>query len=434
MADPESIPAPQWFSVSGFKSLRNEARVELRPLTVLAGANSSGKSAVMQPLLMLKQTLQSSYDAGPLKLDGPHVSFTELHQLYSYNGSDVLRLAIGPVSRGADPADMCTHAPVALAYARTEGDIHQADVSVFVRQRWISLREDTPSSDAVHACRAFTGVELEFPSGDRPVVGRFGTPLPVLTVSTTVATEYYELDIEGWNTDWLVSVMHIPGLRGPRARVFPVTSTGSSRDLTGDFLPYVASFIARWQDSEPSRLHGLVSDLSLLGVTTGVQASRLNATQLQVTVEDPLQSGRAVDIADVGFGVSQALPVVVALRAAIPGQIVYVEQPELHLHPRAQWQMGRLLCAAAERGIRVVVETHSRLILRAIQTEVAAERLTPGDVGLHWFERDPDDGGTRVRLAELDADGAFGDWPVDFSEVETQADDAWLDEVYGRTG
>src|SRR5438093_2282272 len=72
--------------VGGFKSIANEQRIEIRPLTILAGANSSGKSSMMQPLLLLKQTLEASYDAGPLLLNGPNVNFTMVDQLLSRTG------------------------------------------------------------------------------------------------------------------------------------------------------------------------------------------------------------------------------------------------------------------------------------------------------------------------------------------------------------
>ncbi|MDQ1313352.1 MAG: hypothetical protein QG605_1891, partial [Euryarchaeota archaeon] len=67
-------------SVKGFKSLAEECSIEVRPLTILAGANSSGKSSIMQPLLMMKQTLEATYDPGPLLLDGPNVRFTSADQ------------------------------------------------------------------------------------------------------------------------------------------------------------------------------------------------------------------------------------------------------------------------------------------------------------------------------------------------------------------
>ena len=70
-------------STRGFKSHAFENRIEIRHLTILAGANSSGKSSIVQPLLLMKQTLEASYDAGPLLLNGPNVRFTSVLQLLS---------------------------------------------------------------------------------------------------------------------------------------------------------------------------------------------------------------------------------------------------------------------------------------------------------------------------------------------------------------
>src|ERR1051325_644055 len=75
-------------SVSVFKSIPDEQSIEVRPLTILAGANSSGKSSIMQPLLLLKQTLEASYDPGALRLDGPNVRFTSAEQFLSHVGRD----------------------------------------------------------------------------------------------------------------------------------------------------------------------------------------------------------------------------------------------------------------------------------------------------------------------------------------------------------
>src|SRR5437764_14577866 len=72
--------------VRGFKSINQEQSIEIRPLTILAGANSSGKSSMMQPLLLLKQTLEASYDPGALLLNGPNVKFTDVDQLLSRMG------------------------------------------------------------------------------------------------------------------------------------------------------------------------------------------------------------------------------------------------------------------------------------------------------------------------------------------------------------
>jgi hypothetical protein len=70
-------------AVEGFKSIVKRQKIEIAPLTILAGANSSGKSSIMQPLLMLKQTLEATYDPGPLKIDGPNVKFTSTDEFLS---------------------------------------------------------------------------------------------------------------------------------------------------------------------------------------------------------------------------------------------------------------------------------------------------------------------------------------------------------------
>jgi len=133
-----------------------------------------------------------------------------------------------------------------------------------------------------------------------------------------------------------------------------------------------------------------------------------------------------VNLADVGFGVSQTLPVLVALRASRKGQLVYLEQPEIHLHPRAQTALAEVIAEAAKTGSRIVVETHSNLLLLGLQTVVREGRLPAESVKLHWFRRGPD-GSTEISSADLDKEGRFGNWPEDFAEVLLHAESRYLD-------
>jgi predicted ATPase len=132
--------------------------------------------------------------------------------------------------------------------------------------------------------------------------------------------------------------------------------------------------------------------------------------------------------------VSQALPVIVALRRAIPGQLVFIEQPELHLHPNAQIAMARVIVDAVRRGVRVVVETHSSLLLIGIQTAIAngSPELAAKEVLLHWFSRDLKTGDAQVSSHTLDSKGGFGDWPADFDSIELAAHAAYLDAVEAK--
>ena len=106
--------------------------------------------------------------------------------------------------------------------------------------------------------------------------------------------------------------------------------------------------------------------------------------------------------------------------------MVYLEQPEIHLHPRAQAIMADILVEAINRGVRVVVETHSSILLLSLQALMAEGKITHDKVKLHWFERNKD-GATTVTSADLDEAGSFGDWPEDFGDVSLQVESRYLD-------
>jgi predicted ATPase len=96
--------------------------------------------------------------------------------------------------------------------------------------------------------------------------------------------------------------------------------------------------------------------------------------------------------------------------------------------------MATVLARAVRRGVRMVVETHSGLLLLAVQALVAqgGEGLTPDLVKLHWFTRSEKDGTTRITSAELDDAGAFGDWPEDFGDVELDIESRYIDAAQAR--
>jgi predicted ATPase len=224
-------------------------------------------------------------------------------------------------------------------------------------------------------------------------------------------------------------LIHVPGLRGNPERTYPVSSIGD--EFTGTFENYVASIVHYWKITKDTRLKNLGEALQILGLTWKVDTKQIDATQVEVRVgrltnKRKGQSTDMVSIADVGFGLSQTLPVVVALLVAEPEQLVYLEQPEIHLHPRAQANLAQLLVDAANRGVRVVVETHSELLIRRVQSLIAEDKIAAEKVKLHWFSQD-DNGFTKVTTAELDETGAFGDWPEDFSEISLQEESRYLD-------
>jgi len=425
-------------TVGGFKSIAQEQSIEVRPLTILAGANSSGKSSIMQPLLLLKQTIQATYNPGALLLDGPNVQFTSADQLLSVITSQS-RFLVGYKTSGR-PA-------VAVSYERQSdqnfdvanmivGDTEQNTFTVGMTHHEILRLPMLRGESQLATMLSDRGLELS--------VARYRGVLAIALQSegaaknTQIPAEnllsFFGMDETLFNylPPSVYEIIHLPGLRGNPRRTYPVAAFGSP--FPGTFENYTASVIARWQFTKQSdTLAALTNQLSGLGLTDAVTSNAVDATQLEIRVSRAPYSGAKdmVSIADVGLGVSQTLPVLVALLAAKPGQLVYLEQPEIHLHPRAQTAMAQVLADAAMRGVRVIAETHSSLLLLGIQTLVAEGKLPPELVKLHWFTRG-DDGATTIRSADLDETGAFGDWPEDFDDVTLNAQSRYLDAAEQR--
>jgi hypothetical protein len=397
-------------AVEGFKSIVKRQEIEIAPLTILAGANSSGKSSIMQPLLMLKQTLEASYDPGPLKIDGPNVKFTSTDEFLSrgeHNGERRLRASLATVGVGFD-----------ITFARGSSGLEVLEETYRVVDSSVTLRPDMLSKDIQQALERFGPIQQISDHKFSLSQNRF----------------FFNLKEEPWRSvqleypaPYLQDVIHVQGSRGNSSRTYPLAGAGPG--FPGTFDNYVASVILAWQKEQSHRYEDLNLDLRCLGVAQEVFAHRINDVAIELRVS--LVENRMDNVADVGFGVSQVLPVLVALRAAEPGQLVYLEEPEIHLHPRAQTKLAAILAGAAKRGVRVVAETHSSLLLRAIETLVAKGDLDPELVRLHWFTRDAD-GVTQVSSARLDSNGAFGDWPEDFDDVALDSEQQYLDAVEDR--
>jgi predicted ATPase len=411
-------------SVEGYKSISAKQRMEVHPLTILAGANSGGKSSIMQPILLIKQTLDAPYDPGSLLLDGANVRLTSAEQLLSRQSK------LGCAKEFSIEFDMGKQ-KVEVAFAQ-------------IPRKGLKVSRTTVSDgDSV----IDISENMDFEKTKAPLQKIIDTRLPKdlckagklkVVRDRSFFTLELVLEKEGVGfrffhpgerlTSRIASLIHVPGLRGNPERNYRTTAVGDT--FPGTFENYVASVIYHWQLNSDERLTQLGAYLESLGLTWKVKANPRDETQVELKVgrlPHGSQGGAhdLVSIADVGFGVSQTLPVLVALLTAKSGQLVYIEQPEIHLHPRAQKSLATVFADAAKRGVIVIVETHSALFIKGIQTLVAKDELPQGMVKLHWFQRDAS-GMTSISSANLDKTGAFGDWPEDFDEVELESDNEYL--------
>ncbi len=412
-------------TVANFKSIDEDLTLDIADLTVLCGANSSGKSSFMQVFLLLKQTLEADFDPGPLLIDGDLASFSFVEEMIPWRQrtpADAWKMSIG--------FNVDDRNGIGFGFMRSDGSLplQLKRMAVIDAGRRIRLdaRASELSVDEVFG-QGYEGM-LSKPGLEKHAeVGvereRFIFTPHVMLGGTKMTGEWFFPELA---KHFLRSMICLPGLRDHASRSYPLTAT--PQQFSGNFHRYTASLLADWgRGGADARLHELTEELKQLGLASRVEAVRINDTRVEVRVSrSPNAKDELVNIADVGIGTSQVLPVLVAVRVARPGQVVYVEQPELHLHPKAQAALAGVLVSAVNRGVRLIIETHSPALLQALQIQIAEGHLDPERARFHWFQRD-EEGATKVDSITPGPDGAYGDWPEDFSEADAKLDDRYLD-------
>ena len=163
----------------------------------------------------------------------------------------------------------------------------------------------------------------------------------------------------------------------------------------------VEEYVALWL-----RDLGLIHSFSVEAITEG---SNLYQVRVQKTAASP-----PVLITDVGFGVSQVLPVLTLCFYVPEGSTIILEQPEIHLHPVVQAGLADVFIdAIRKRNIQIILESHSEHLLTRLQRRVAEEAIASEDASLYFCERDESSVSQLVSL-ELDLFGNIKNWPKDF--------------------
>lgn len=118
---------------------------------------------------------------------------------------------------------------------------------------------------------------------------------------------------------------------------------------------------------------------------------------------------------NVGFGISYGLPVVVALLASKPGELIIIENPESHIHPRGQAELGKLIAKVAMNDVQVIIETHSDHILNGIRVAVKENEIDKNKVAIFYFEKEilQDEQFSKITNIEIDGKGELSSYPKD---------------------
>lgn len=366
-----------------FRLFSDTGRIDFAPVTLLFGKNNSGKTSLLRAPLLLRQLQSARSVTGDVPLSGPEVDFGSYRELvrdgdlrrnirleFELNLENVgleraLRLGdTGLVGLLRQPVISATlHWNKRGARAQFEC----IDVRSTTDDAFLTLQRDGPSA-----------VKIDSSGGPRlwlreaPELG-FGT-FDLLRLTSLAQGRRGERDLgmvgfgltSGLDRAWS-SLEYIPPLRDMPARVYQMDRAGTSPTTSLRTIALIGSRrdVANRIGDSLSRL-GIASEIGLKDAAPGFAS-------LMLTMPE---SGRRMNLADVGFGASQVLPILTTLASATRGSLVLIEQPELHLHPAAQGALADLLLEGAlQRNLALLVETHSEHIFLRMR-----RRLAEGDV------------------------------------------------------
>jgi len=358
--------------ITSFKCFERLA-LPLRPLTLLSGTNGGGKSSVIQSLVLLGHTLSHREWSASLLLDGPDLALG--------SAADVLnqRAARRRLSLGASRADQTIRWTFraedrrALSVELESIEVDGEDVVVKAPLRWLLPSDWSRGRTVVDALRRMSWVTAErvgprelLPLRDPASHARVGS-----RGELAAGLLYWRED------DHVREALRKEGL--------PPTLFHQVRARMQEFFPGC--------DLRVSPIEG-ASAVSL---------------RLKSDAKSEFQRPQ-----NVGFGLTQLFPILVAVLAADTGDCLLIENPEVHLHPRAQQHIGWLLAVAAASGVQVIVETHSDHVLNGLRLATKQGRITPAEVAVHFFSPSPDGQPVRPSSPTIDADGRLSDWPEGF--------------------
>ena len=360
-------------------------KLPLRPLTLLSGANASGKSSVLQALVLLHQTMREDEWSTRLMLNGGVVQLGTaadvIDQIHGHHDCEI-GLLDGETS-----------------YFQWEFEGKRTEMSIAVRRiHGGGINDAAWKVDKPEALHRLMPESLFSESSPHYSLTERLCGLAYLTAERLGPRETY-----------LLSDPQLTPIVGPRGE-YAVSVLHSGRDT--HILDKLVT-----QDVPPTRFRQVEARMAWFfpGCRLAIeQVPRANAVTLGIRTSSGTDFQRPVHS---GFGLTQVLPIIVAALSANSDDLLLVENPEVHLHPAGQAAMGEFLAEAAAAGVQVMIETHSDHVLNGIRRAVRSGTLPSDDVALHFFSPRREDrtaGEPQVQSPILGADGNLDTWPEGF--------------------
>jgi predicted ATPase len=430
-----------------FRGFRDTGWVKIRPVTILIGANATGKTSFLAPLLLLKQTIESSDSTLGLKTIGDYFNAGIYKNLiFAHDPKKELSFAIrfGSV-KNPDKTEKIrpvgTYAPAEVSFDFTGASGAEAPLlkrytvrdgfgRVMVRRTRLQsgrfsvqsinfsksksllseyIRQSPPERFLFTAEAAFKQRVIKETNLGKKVTK---SEEKKLNLRISKAEDEY-ISVVTFVNAHIKTLLHEISYLGPLSehprRMYELS--GEVPQSVGSRGEYAPEILFRRRNTKLRRI--VDNWISRFDLGFHLNCNELTEGAFNITLNRSEKSPK-VNIADTGFGLSQILPLVVQGFYAPKRSLIISEQPEIHLNPRLQTLLAELFCDIAARDVGSLVETHSEHMLLTLRKLIAEKRIKETDVAVYYTEKNGDY--TEIRSVPIAANGhiKLEDWPQGF--------------------
>ncbi|MDH5415532.1 MAG: DUF3696 domain-containing protein [Flavobacteriaceae bacterium] len=418
-------------SLAKFKSFSDMKDLELKNLTVVVGKNSCGKSSILQSLLLLKQTLSSSSNY-PLFLEGKYLKLSNLKE----------------ISFGLPPVNTAKIGYTFLFESKnTTGSLEIEfknkkikDSYEIIIDKYVINVEKNDSSDEIDYKKLTTPqirnmvekysfledrgtivshnvsyqkfipdaieITLENDEGKKNLV-----KLPIFILSDDGYAFTSELSESIKDIRYLSPVRAVP----ERAYVHysqDVIELNEDGSNAAHILWSNQNKFVQWKGKKIKLKDAVNECIELMGLSQKISPDRIGDILYKVGIQESV-SRKDVSLADVGFGYSQILPVIIMGLINNKNNLMLLEQPEIHLHPSSSANLADLFLSFVENDKRFIIETHSQEFINRLRLRVIENPSLKDKINIVFIETS-NESGASIKQFSIDENGMFPEWPDGF--------------------
>jgi len=396
--------------IENFKGIKDPTKINIKPITLFIGKNSSGKSSCIHALTALSQTTKIQYNTKPLILDDEYASihlgrFIEVVHTKSYNDHiglgieiDNVRLIL-PDSNRRSPKKVSGEACFDFRCTKRTQDIYlsKATYKIDDFEYEANRKGSTYNYDMNYIAKNISvnyTLEKGFMFDQHSIFLGFKEEY-----INFMPLHQLQLQIQ----ESLQSVYYLGPFRQSPLRRYP--TRGASPSEVGAQGEHTATLLANEavQSRTRSHINQISQWLGTMGLAKKIDVGRIGSSDL-FDLNISLPDDKKFPIADLGYGVSQILPVLTQCSFANNGSTLLFEQPELHLHPESAKMLSDVFIETIKRkNCTILVETHSLELLTRLQGLIRDEQIPSSSVAAYLVTRDNHK--TNIRQIDIDENG-----------------------------